>query len=91
MFKELKQAYLARDLPRLLELGRQDLEKPDPALAEYLLDRLVDGRNWLMLERVQPYLRKGGTFVAVGALHLPGPDGLLQLLQARGFLVRVVY
>jgi uncharacterized protein YbaP (TraB family) len=91
IFRELEQAYLARDLPKLLELGRQDLDKPDAALAEYLLDKLLDGRNWLMLERVQPYLRQGGTFVAIGALHLPGEDGLLQLLQVRGYSVRVVY
>ena len=40
---------------------------------------------------MQPYLNAGGAFVAIGALHLPGEDGVLNLLQRQGYTVKVVY
>lgn len=49
--------------------------------------RLLDERNRNMAERMQPHLEKGGAFVAVGALHLPGEQGLVDLLRARGWTV----
>ena len=44
-----------------------------------------------MVERILPYLERGGAFVAVGALHLPGDDGILSLLEKRGIRVRALY
>jgi uncharacterized protein YbaP (TraB family) len=44
-----------------------------------------------MADRMQPYLKQGKAFVAVGALHLPGEQGLLKLLEQRGYSVRVIY
>jgi uncharacterized protein YbaP (TraB family) len=40
---------------------------------------------------MQPHLKGGKAFVAVGALHLPGEKGLLNLLEQQGYTVRVVY
>ena len=45
----------------------------------------VVDRDHAMAERLEPILTEGGAFVAVGALHLPGPDGLLVLLQQQGW------
>jgi uncharacterized protein YbaP (TraB family) len=47
---------------------------------------LVD-RNARMSERAQPILAKGGAFIAVGALHLPGKTGLVELLRRSGYTV----
>ncbi|BDA86797.1 hypothetical protein Sa4125_43390 [Aureimonas sp. SA4125] len=47
--------------------------------------RLVTDRNHLMAERLEPLLQRGGAFVAVGALHLPGDEGLVALLRAKGY------
>jgi len=44
-----------------------------------------------MAERMRPQLAEGGRFIAVGALHLPGPRGLLQRLLDQGYTVRRVY
>jgi uncharacterized protein YbaP (TraB family) len=44
-----------------------------------------------MSERMQQYLQQGKVFVAVGALHLPGEDGLLNLLEQQGYTVRRLY
>jgi len=54
-------------------------------------DRLLSGRNALMAERAEPLLSEGGVFIAVGALHLPGKKGLIELLRERGYAVEKVW
>ena len=44
-----------------------------------------------LAERLAPWLENGGAFVAVGALHLPGEDGLVELLQQQGYQVTPVH
>ena len=53
-------------------------------------ERLITARNHTMAERAAPFLDRGGAFVAVGALHLPGPEGLVALLREAGFKVEAV-
>ncbi len=48
---------------------------------------LLEQRNARWLEELEPLLRQGGCFVAVGAIHLAGKDGLLAGLAHRGFSV----
>ena len=48
---------------------------------------MVVNRNKVMADRSEPMLAKGGVFIAVGALHLPGPEGVIELLRAKGFSV----
>jgi uncharacterized protein YbaP (TraB family) len=48
---------------------------------------LITKRNATMAERSLPYFEKGSAFMAVGALHLPGVKGVVQLLQDAGFTV----
>lgn len=54
------------------------------------LHRLITRRNQRMRERALPLLEKGGAFIAVGAAHLPGKEGLLNLLEQEGFKVEPV-
>jgi len=85
--------YLARDLAGLLALS-QELTPTTPQeqqSTEEFLRRLIEERNRRMVERMLPKLRQGSTFIAVGALHLPGPSGILQLLANRGYSVVNVY
>lgn len=48
---------------------------------------LIDDRNHIMADRAIPLLDQGDVFMAVGALHLPGKEGLIELLRARGWRV----
>lgn len=52
--------------------------------------RIVIDRNHVMAERSTPEFTKGGAFMAVGALHLPGKEGVIALLQQQGFTVTPV-
>lgn len=47
-------------------------------------------RSKAWLPRLESYAASGGVFVAVGCLHLAGPDGLVELLRARGYEVERV-
>ena len=47
-------------------------------------------RNHKMLDGVRPHLSEGGAFVAVGALHLSGSDGLVKLIRDNGYTVTPV-
>ena len=54
------------------------------------LEKLVVERNRRMAARALPYLQSGNVMIAVGALHLPGDDGLIELIRQQGFTVSVV-
>jgi uncharacterized protein len=55
-----------------------------------LMTSLLDGRNKRFMERLAPLLKKGKVFCMVGALHLPGKNGILEMLKANGFVVEPV-
>lgn len=88
---ELLQAWRERDLRRLQEISDKYLQQGDPRLAAMFKRRVILERNYRMADRLQPYLRQGQCFVAVGALHLPGEEGLLNLLQQRGYTITRLY
>lgn len=91
LYAQMRATYTARDLEALAALNEGMLEKADQELAEVLTRRLVSERNPRMVDRLEPYLQQGNSFVAIGALHLPGGDGVLNLLARKGYGVEVVY
>lgn len=48
---------------------------------------MVTARNKTMAVEAQPILEEGGAFIAVGALHLPGEEGIIELLRKAGYTV----
>jgi uncharacterized protein YbaP (TraB family) len=90
MLNTLHAAYAAQDLDALQQLAAQPLGRVDPALEARLLQRLLTDRNQRMAARLPSLLAQGPAFVAVGALHLPGADGLLARLRAGGYEVNPV-
>lgn len=91
IFQRLVAAYVRRDLSALVQLSDMYARWGSPELAERFRRTAVDERNRRMAERMRPQLAEGGRFIAVGALHLPGPGGLLQRLLDQGYTVRPVY
>lgn len=91
LFAELHEAYLSRDLERLEVLSKTYSQFSNRKLGRKIMDRLLEQRNRRMAERMDPYLRQGGIFIAVGALHLAGKTGLIERLRACDYRVTAVY
>jgi uncharacterized protein YbaP (TraB family) len=71
------------DVETLTRLGRESF-RDFPTMDE----RLRGARNRKWIPKIEGYLRSGHTyFVVAGAAHMGGPDGLLALLQARGYKI----
>lgn len=87
IFQTLLDRYLERDLKGLVEINRQLVDSSASELVERFQVRLVDERNRRMVDRLEGALVEGGVFVAVGALHLPGEQGMLRLLERRGYRI----
>jgi uncharacterized protein YbaP (TraB family) len=90
LFERLIEAYAADDLQRLTEIASLDNEQSRSASARRFMIRLNDDRNRRMVQRIIPYLEQGNTFIAVGALHLAGPRGILALLRQQGYTAEAV-
>lgn len=46
---------------------------------------LIVNRNHAMVGKIEQQARQGGVFVVVGAAHLVGKDGIVQLLRNKGY------
>jgi uncharacterized protein YbaP (TraB family) len=51
---------------------------------------LVGARNLRLAERSLPLLAEGNAFIAVGALHLSGDDGLIEHFRRNGYHVHAI-
>lgn len=87
---ELTRRYLEHDLAGMVAVSRQ-YEAAEKRVYATFMKRVLTDRNGRMFERMLPRLQEGGAFIAVGALHLPGADGLLQRLEAEGYRVTPIH
>ena len=80
----LVEAYMAQDLNRIEavftdpELGGENAEE---------MEALIYDRNHSWAEKLHKMMPERAALVCVGAGHLPGDQGLLQLLRNRGYTV----
>jgi len=84
-------AWLQRDLDSLLALNDESMAKLPAAVQQHFGRSLLEDRNHRMAERSLPLLRQGGAFIAVGAMHMIGDEGIVELLRKQGMKVTVVY
>ena len=86
-------AWLRGDLDALAAhaLGAGDRFPAMKPHYEALVAHIIHGRTALIHHRLFIPLREGRVLVAVGALHLQGPKGLLALLRDDGYRVTRVW
>jgi len=87
------QAYVARDLGAIWR-EQEAFARRHPGIAAHhaeLVKRVVFDRSVVMAFRMQRELRRGRAFVAIGALHLYGPRGVLTLLERDGYRAQRLY
>lgn len=92
VFFTMTEVYLSGNIgiiQPMLKVVAPDGTEDQAGYAEF--DELViTKRNQLMAERAAPIFAEGSAFVAVGAAHLPGEQGLIELLRRHGFTVTTV-
>ncbi len=86
-FAEMKKTYLAGDLSALHSMVKSMFSAKDAHLERQFDKDFIEKRNKRMANRLARYIKHGGAFVAIGALHLSGKDGVLHLLEIRGYTV----
>ena len=84
MFKGMSEAYRAGDIALLETIS--ELASSSSANAARMRD-LLGARNERWIPFVEKLATEGGGFIAFGAAHLPGRDGVVALLRRRGHKV----
>jgi uncharacterized protein YbaP (TraB family) len=82
--------YLREDIAAIADMEREFHTGANRVFMERLMDRLVDQRNRRMTQTMRAHLEAGRAFVAIGALHLPGDIGIVNLLRKAGYRVEAV-
>jgi uncharacterized protein YbaP (TraB family) len=85
----MHRAYLRRDLATSVPFSKRLAERAgyDPSPLDTFERDIGTRRNYGMRDAALPLLEAGGAFIAVGALHLLGKDGLIELFRAAGYTV----
>jgi len=73
---------------RALERLLTEMRAQNSTGARFTVDTILLGRHPAMVQRIESMMADGRSYVfAVGSLHLPGPQGLVEMLRARGYTV----
>ena len=88
-FETLMALYAAQNVAAYMPFvtRTESLSPGDRELMALVEKDLIVKRNHRMAERAQALLASGNAFIAVGALHLPGDEGLVELIRAAGYRV----
>ena len=87
--KELAAAYFAKDMQKLNEVTEEKIGNSCDSTPEED-EALIYGRNAAWVEKMPAMMENASTLFVVGAAHLPGDKGVLELLKARGYTVEAV-
>lgn len=80
--------YRRGDLLEIHALGEESFsDVEDKELADMMKQALLTNRNAHMTSEMQQYLDQGAAFVAIGALHLWGDEGVLARLEKAGYFI----
>lgn len=81
--RSLNEAYLRGDLETLLKLSQEEEDADAAAFNEVIL--LKRNKEWL--SKLPDIMSAAPSFIAVGALHLPGEQSLVEGLRRLGYTV----
>ncbi|GGD18857.1 hypothetical protein GCM10011343_06800 [Flavobacterium orientale] len=62
------------------------LSSPEP-----FLEGMLYKRNYNMVRSIDSIVKKGSLFAAIGAAHLPGKKGVIEMLRSKGYTVTPVF
>ena len=83
--------YIRRDIDALMDMMEASATFYEQRLGVNILELFLYKRNQTMVERMAEHLAAGRAFIAVGAGHLPGERGILNLLASQGYQITRVH
>nr|WP_276904391.1 TraB/GumN family protein [Pedobacter kyonggii] len=83
--EELKTYYITQDIDKLTELFKNQDEENKEFMTE-----LLKNRNKRWLAQLPALMENQSLFIAVGAGHLVGTEGLIKGLQLKGYILKPV-
>lgn len=88
--KRLTEAYIAQNLNLMLKISEERRGNScDPSPRE--MESMITARNQTWAKKLPTLIETAPSFIAVGALHLPGEEGLINLLRAQGYQIEAVW
>ncbi|HWB25406.1 MAG TPA: TraB/GumN family protein [Chitinophagaceae bacterium] len=82
--KKIQDAYRTGDLDMLDSLEKFQFNSPA------YVEKFLYKRNEIQANSIDTILKKNSLFVGVGAAHLPGPRGVIELLRKKGYKLRPI-
>ena len=86
--KELSAAFFAQDIQTLCDVTEEKMGNQCDSTPQEE-EMLIYGRNAAWVEKMPAMMGEASTLFVVGAAHLPGEKGVLELLRAKGYTVEV--
>lgn len=83
---DLVKAYQTENLPELARLVNETAPEITAHIDLFIYDR---NKNWI--PEIENLIKDQSVFIAVGAGHLPGENGLLQLLRKAGYTIEPLF
>lgn len=80
---DLISMYKAQDLAGIYSLSMEEVADDD-RLAGFMT-LFLDDRNADWIPKIEMHMQQNSCFIAVGAAHLPGEKGVLELLKRKGY------
>ena len=87
--KELSAAFFAQDMQALWEITEEKLDNQCDSTPQED-EVLIFGRNSAWAEKIPAMIGEAPTLFVVGAAHLPGERGVIELLEAKGYTIDAV-
>lgn len=81
---QLQEAYRSGNLDLLDSINKLN------SYSEAFDEKFLYKRNELQANSIDSILKRSTLFVGVGAAHLPGPRGVIELLRAKGYRLRPI-
>ncbi len=87
--KEMVKIYLDKDIEKMSRMLSENNSSKDNAMTPYEA-MLLNNRNANWIAKMEKLMHEKSNFIAVGAAHLGGPKGVLNLLKQKGYTIKAL-
>jgi uncharacterized protein YbaP (TraB family) len=92
-FKQMTDLYVQQDLQGLYNYIVQSMAESEenPLKSKDMLEKMLVNRNKNWIPKLENWMKTKSLFIAVGAGHLAGEEGVINLLKKEGYFVEPIF